>query len=906
MALPIHLAILSGNIELVRYITATVTPVPQATISRELSRRFCPCILVHLEGQPEDQNVGDATWTELDALHMAACNGHQDIVEHLLLLDNRFPRGTTCYIERTSAERPALRGAMTFVKHGCLPVHLAVRSGHLGMLDALIIDAKRQNPRNRLVDVLDNRLLPLIWHAYLTNQWAVVDQLLRAGADIDDDLSEGYTPMIHAIIFGRWTAVKELIKRGANVNITTITRPMDRIFSMRLGISRVDYRSYYGLRPIDICLITPNPTQELKSVQFRVTKRRSKEGGTVWQPSGRHIWRKEVEFRDAERQREEAVKALVEAGASLKGSAVSVYKTPPLVAAAAEHLPTIVEYLIRKGAPVNDADVDGATALVAALGYGHYGCPFHDGRQLKYGHDTPICRGLQQCIKLLLQNGADVKPSRGDAALLRLVKPTQFRYTAAKRDTPRLGTHRDWELAPNDKHALARLLLQHNGDANDRSITMPTPPIDVFRASRPNLTDPNGFSTRAAATWPWSPLQHAFWERDFPLCWVLVKHGAVPPSDDILWMYQLMVSTVMMTSNFHWCSFRSADWFDLLAQLPTQAQFDAMSSPVALAWTLSLLRESVLRPEEWDRVLERRLPPSSCCCFSGSGAPVRFGKACHGLKYEDFSQLAWDIWSLSINPEKFQEKVDARRWHPRYGNKPIMLATVCVEEAVCARESRILQGLLNMKIEDMVRAETLQIAVALLRPDDPISCYILELLMHQVLSPRMWAEMSGKGTSAVLASPNSLLRHGKCLEFMMVKKTWSLAGWKEYPGCQIPLQYAICVRNRAAVRLISHFHSTNSGLNRAMGAFCIREACIRLDTEALAILLGNSTFVLACNGGHDSAPMSPLIFLLQNIRNICNGGSHLNQNFEGVANFDARLRQIPLWVVCLSKFRGVD
>ncbi|KAK0714208.1 hypothetical protein B0T21DRAFT_415449 [Apiosordaria backusii] len=165
VAFPLHLAILSGSLELVRYITSMVpTPMPA---SRQSSRRLCPCILEDL--QYDDSDQASPTWTTLNALHLAICNGYQEIAKHFLPLDN---------------------------------------------------DPSRTTPN--MWNGYHSKLAMLFGGSF----FRIVDRLLHEGADIDDDLSQGYTPLIHAAILRRPVAVQHLVIRGANVNMVTITSSM--------------------------------------------------------------------------------------------------------------------------------------------------------------------------------------------------------------------------------------------------------------------------------------------------------------------------------------------------------------------------------------------------------------------------------------------------------------------------------------------------------------------------------------------------------------------------------------------------------------------------------------------------------------------------------------------------------
>ncbi|KAK0662095.1 hypothetical protein QBC41DRAFT_340702 [Cercophora samala] len=129
--------------------------------------------------------------------------------------------------------------------------------------------------------------------AYLhVNLGPTIDRLLQVGADVDDDLSSGYTPLIHAIIAGRFSVATELLNRGANANIKTLTRPPNRIIC-----STPSHTEYYGLRALDICLTTH--AWSGRRFYFRIAKRRSGDVGTVWKPSGRNPTQKEAEHRDA-------------------------------------------------------------------------------------------------------------------------------------------------------------------------------------------------------------------------------------------------------------------------------------------------------------------------------------------------------------------------------------------------------------------------------------------------------------------------------------------------------------------------------------------------------------------------------------------------------------------------------
>ncbi|CAP65820.1 uncharacterized protein PODANS_5_10360 [Podospora anserina S mat+] len=467
---------------------------------------------------------------------------------------------------------------------------------------------------------------------------------------------------------------------------------------------------------------------------------------------------------------------------------------------------------------------------------------------------------------------------------------------------------RDWYLAEEHKENLAHMFMSRHANPNLRSGSMRIPTISSIEKNMPYLTSdstvvlnplpqryeswllckqsPVATTTRPAETWPWSPLQHAFWSRDFSLFEILMSYGNVPPAADIFWMFQGMIYSLMTSPVEIFCHFRRTDWLNLLALSPGQPQFRALRSPIALAWTLALLREcalSLVKILETDDV--------NCLCYSGTDAPSHdLRGSCKGLKQRDVSQLAWDIWSLGINRDHLLEMVDARRWHPRYGSHRIMVATVCLEEAVLAAELRIVSALLDLNIEGIIRPETLIMAVSLTEANHVSSAILEKLLQKSTPLP-----CRPVPTNPRLESPTGLLQHATCKPKDKNTNLGGLAGHRGYPHCRDPLQYAICTSNLPALRIFSRHP-----LPCPLTTLYINEATLRLDVQVLSLLLIRNP---ACRSE------DPPIFLLKNLHDICNGVADLRyHHVAGTSHLGVRFSQLTRWMACAVALMrtGVD
>ncbi|KAK0658523.1 hypothetical protein QBC41DRAFT_369121 [Cercophora samala] len=496
-------------------------------------------------------------------------------------------------------------------------------------------------------------------------------------------------------------------------------------------------------------------------------------------------------------------------------------------------------------------------------------------------------------IRALVRAGASLK-----ASMTSVYKSPPLVVAAAQQKS-RLGIGRGWKLAEEDKMKLARMFMGRNADPSDRSSPMPIPPLSLVQAGSTVSSNPlalhyegwllcssaSGSAETRPGTWPWSPLQHAVWAQDYQLVDIFLGYDMVPPAGDILWIYQVMVYSLIASTTTVWCPFRTTDWFDLFSSLRGKSgdsYSQAMGSPTALAWTLALLRECSLGPVP---ILESS-QDDNCYCYSGSGAPSSTHQTCKGVKQEYFTKMARDIWSLGLGADQLLEKVDARRWHPRYGSDPIAIDG---------------HGILDLKMEGILRPETFLLAVSMTKAEDTSSQILTQLLKQSLGFPTC---VKATPTSPVLESPDGLLQHYKCCVGRS-KNLGRLAGWVEYPHCRDPVQYAICISNSAAVEVMCGAWTVDKAASWKLGHLYVREASVRLDCGVLAILLRNPIIGAACKDHlGDGDGETPVIFLLQNVREICHGVADLSDRLDGTADFPTKIQQLRRWQACLAMVIG--
>lgn len=362
---PLHLAVQGGHTDLVDLFisSSAVLDLP--------SRNFCNCkypVLAAVGGHPSMQFR--RPWTPL---HMAICHGHIDIAKTLL------QRGACLAFGQRSKHVP----------QPFTVLHNAACVGSTELVE-FILDGKYQTD----VQLVDTSELSPLWLAYIQGHWDVVDTLLARGADIDDDLAAGYTPLTDACLFGEFASARKLIARGADVNVVCTAYPV--------AFSRYRYQTTHSLltclrghRPIDLCCMKQQNTT--RSLRYRRDAPIPRFGPGAHEPPLAVETSEPLPVVD-EGLRAPVVQALLDAGADIGPCEHSPLLVPPIVAAAAEHLVHVVRLLLDRGAGVDSHDKDGNTSLMAALNYSPHWCPSH----AKIGPLSTRPFGLQRPVVPLL------------------------------------------------------------------------------------------------------------------------------------------------------------------------------------------------------------------------------------------------------------------------------------------------------------------------------------------------------------------------------------------------------------------------------------------------------------------------------------------------------------------------
>jgi len=277
---------------------------------------------------------------------------------------------------------------------GTTALHWAVYREDLDMAQALIKAGASLNAKTRV-----GSMTPLFMAAKSGNA-AMIDLLLKSGADANVAGSTGTTPLMLAAASGKADAVKVLLARGADVNAKDITNGQTAImFAAALN------------RDAAIKVLAEN------GADLKVTTKTSPVTQTGGDPDGAQTRRARPAVvmggntallfaaRDGQMQ---AVKALLDAGADVNAVS-SADKMPPLTQAIITGHFDVARYLVEHGANPNQANTSAKmTPLYAVLDSRFAQLEWYPPPSVEQEKTTHL-----ELMTLLLDRGADINARVG-------------------------------------------------------------------------------------------------------------------------------------------------------------------------------------------------------------------------------------------------------------------------------------------------------------------------------------------------------------------------------------------------------------------------------------------------------------------------------------------------------------
>ncbi|GFS56364.1 hypothetical protein NPIL_568051 [Nephila pilipes] len=326
-------------------------------------------------------NVNSADKNGWTSLHYAAYVGNLEVVKYLMdSWANLHVKDTVC---------------------GRKPVHIAAREGHIDVIELFL------NRGVKVSDADENSWAPLHYAAWNGHQ-RVIEFLLSNGVDVDDTNKNGWTPLHCAAGSGNLEIVKFLIERGANIN----ARNNDG--KIPLDIARANGQ-------IEIIDILDGRNTERKSPTYTSLHDAAKDGDLE---AVKYLIRRSAGVNDpnedgwtplhcaASAGELEVAEFLISKGANTHAEDNTTAGKKPI------HVAAIEEFLLDRGANVNDSDKDNWTPLHYAAQEGQLGVVrfLISKRANVHAKNTygakPIhiaaMGGSQEIIEFLLSNGASV------------------------------------------------------------------------------------------------------------------------------------------------------------------------------------------------------------------------------------------------------------------------------------------------------------------------------------------------------------------------------------------------------------------------------------------------------------------------------------------------------------------
>lgn len=416
---------------------------------------------------------------------------------------------------------------------GMTALHWAVYKDDLEMARMLIQAGADLKAKTRV-----GAITPLLMAATHGNA-AMIETLLKAGADPNLANELGTTPLMQASAAGSVEAVKILLDRGANVNAKDTARQQTAVM-FAAALNRAPVISLLASLGAEL-----NTTSKIVAIDKNLV---DEDGNPVPAPSRtgttRQVPRGEGQVRGtggmsalhyaAREGLIESVRALVEAGANIN-RLNPIDKTSPMVIAISNGHYDVAKYMLEHGADPNLENIDGLAPLYATL-------------ENRWGPvawtptSATAANGVVQqktthleLMKALLEKGAD-----RNAKVLRTIwfNPPHHNQLWTKVE----GTTAFWRAAQANDIGAMKLLVAHGADPKIPSENNTTPLMvavgigwsgnystnapDGSLAAAKYLVDELGLDVNAADKEGFTPLMGAAWRGDNALVQYLVDKGA--------------------------------------------------------------------------------------------------------------------------------------------------------------------------------------------------------------------------------------------------------------------------------------------------------------------------------------------------------------------------------------------